>query len=274
MGKPNSLSRNPLGKDTLGLPTNMKGTLMDSDDIRNWRPSRFSEVVGAINQRRLERLQRTLLKGRLPTPLLLVGVFGYGKTSIARLLLKSLCCQQRDPTTADPCNTCKWCRCFGKFYNGYGEPYRRCEYNCGTFNREATLALLDEFQFDSDVALFLDEFHRLHEQHCQEPLLKFVEDFDGLLIAAIMEDRLGEVIPPLRERFELIQVSPPEEEEMVDFFTKMGDVWKVRATQDVLKFMVKESGKSFRFGIKAHAAAADEPDRTLTKTLIQDMLGI
>jgi replication-associated recombination protein RarA len=120
----------------------------------------------------------------------------------------------------------------------------------------------------------MDELHHLHEKLSQEPMLKFVEDFDGLLIAAIMEDRLGEVIPPLRERFEVVQVSPPEEEEMVEFFATMGDVWNVHAKRDVLKFMVKESGKSFRFGIKAHAAAADEPDRTLTKTLIQDMLGI
>jgi len=30
---------------------------------------------------------------------------------------------------------------------------------------------------------------------------------------------------------------------------------------------------SFRFGIKAHAAAADEPDRSLTMDLVKDMLG-
>lgn len=247
---------------------------MDSEKIRKWRPSRFSEVVGAVNQRRLGRLQRTLLEGRLPTPLLLVGVYGYGKTSIARLLLKSLCCQQRDPTTADPCNDCKWCRCFGKYYHGYGEPYRRFEYDCTSLSRGELIKVLDDHRFDDDAALFMDELHHLHEKLSQEPMLKFVEDFDGLLIAAIMEDRLGEVIPPLRERFEVVQVSPPEEEELVEFFTTMGDVWKVHAKRDVLKLMVKESGKSFRFGIKAHAAAADEPDRTLTKTLIQDMLGI
>jgi replication-associated recombination protein RarA len=257
-----------------GLTVNTKGTFMNSDDIRKWRPSQFSEVVGDVNQRRLRRLQRKLLTGRLPTPLLLVGVYGYGKTSIARLLLKSLCCQRRDPTTADPCNDCKWCRCFGKHYHGYGEPYRRFEYDCTVLGRVELITVLDEHRFDSDAVLFMDEIHHLNGKLSQEPMLKFVEDFDGLLIAAIMEDRLEEVIPPLRERFEVVQVSPPEEEEMVEFFTKMGDFWKVEATRDVLKFMVKESGKSFRFGIKAHAAAADEPDRTLTKTLVEDMLGI
>lgn len=247
---------------------------MDSEDIRKWRPSRFSEVVGAVNQRRLKRLQRTLLTGRLPTPLLLVGVYGYGKTSITRLLLKSLCCQQRDPTTADPCNNCMWCRCFGKLYHGYGEPYRRYEYDCTSLSRGELIQVFEEHRFDSDVVLFMDELHHLHEKLSQEPMLKFVEDFDGLVIAAIMEDRLTEIIPPLRERFEVIQVTPPEEEEMVDFFMKMGDIWKVHTTREVVKFMVKESGKSFRFGIKAHAAAADEPDRILTKTIVEDMLGI
>ncbi len=247
---------------------------MDSEDIRKWRPSRFSDVVGAVNQRRLGRLQRTLIEGRLPSPLLLAGIYGYGKTSIVRLLLKSLCCQSRNPTTADPCGDCMWCRCFGKYYQGYGEPYRRFEYDCTTPNRTQLIEILDEHRFDDDVVLFMDELHHLHEKLSQEPMLKFVEDFDGLLIAAIMEDRLKEVIPPLRERFEVVQVSPPEEEEMVEFFERMSDDWKVLATQDVVKFMVKQSGKSFRFGIKAHAAAADERDRTLTKTMVKDMLGI
>ncbi|MCA9028862.1 MAG: AAA family ATPase [Planctomycetaceae bacterium] len=263
-----------MGTETHQLPAYHETNIMDPDQIRNWRPSRFSEVVGADNQRRIRRLQRKLLKGRLPTPLMLVGVYGYGKTSLARLLLKSLCCEHRNPVTADPCSDCQWCRCFGKIYNGYGQPYRRCECDCTTLNRTQLIEVLDEHRFEDDVALFMDEFHHLHEKRSQEAMLKFVEDFDGLLITAIMEDRLEEVIPPLRERFEVIRMSPPEEHEMVEFFTMMSDAWKVRTKHDVLHFMVKESGKSFRFGIKAHAAAADEPDRTLTESLIQDLLGI
>lgn len=247
---------------------------MDSNTIRKWRPTKFSELVGAVNHRRLGRLQQSLLKGSLPSPLLLVGVYGYGKTSVARLLLKSLCCQRRDPKTADPCNDCHWCLCFGKFYQGYGEPYRRYEYDCTSLGRGELVEVLNEHRFESDAALFMDEFHHLHERASQEPMLKFVEDFDGLLVGAIMEDRLKEVIPPLRERFEMIHISPPSESETVDFFIKMGDEWNVHVVKPVVQFMVKESGHSFRFGIKAYAAAAAESDRTLTKALIQDLLGM
>lgn len=247
---------------------------MDSEQIRKWRPNRFSEIAGSVNQRRLGRIQRKLLEGRLPTPLLLVGIYGYGKTSIVRLMLKSLCCKNRDPITADPCNDCQWCRCFGPYYHGYGEPYRRYEYDCTSLSRGELIGVLNEHRFSNDEVLFMDELHHLHEKLSQEPMLKFVEDFDGLLVAAIMQDRLQEVVPPLRERFEVVQVCPPNEEEITEFFGKMGKVWDVAASKDVLKYMVKESGSSFRFGIKAHAAAADEPGRILTKELVQDMLGL
>ena len=92
---------------------------MDGDKIRKWRPTKFADVIGKQNQNRIHRFQQQLLKGRLPDPVLITGIYGYAKTSLARLFLKSMDCRSRDPVTADPCDQCVDCQCFGKFYHGY-----------------------------------------------------------------------------------------------------------------------------------------------------------
>lgn len=247
---------------------------MDGDKIRKWRPSKFADVIGQQNRNRINRFQQQLLKGQLPDPVLIVGIYGYAKTSLARLLLKSLDCRSRDPVTADPCGQCVDCRCFGKFYHGYGTPYRRYEYDCTTLGRPEVIAIINEHRFETDEALFMDEFHHLHEKFSQEPLLKFVEDFDGVLIAAIMEDRLPELIPPLKERFDVLQLVPPTAAEMVALFRHKSSEWNIVAPLDVIEDLVAKSGLSFRICLKVFGAAADRPDRTLTRELINEMLNL
>lgn len=210
---------------------------MEPNDIKNWRPTKFSDFVGTKNQRRIGRLQSALRQGRTPSPLLLVGVYGYGKTSLARLVQKSLCCTARDPQTADPCHRCTQCQQFGHFYHGYGYPYRRFECDCTTLARSELIEVLDEHRFDKDVSIFLDELHCLHEKFSQQPLLKFVEDFPGLFMAAIMEDRLPELIPPLQERLEILRLVPPTAEEMVRDFQGKMDQWNITGTEELVNFM-------------------------------------
>lgn len=246
---------------------------MTPDDIRHWRQTRFADFSGARNRRRIRRVQRTLLQGRLPSPLLLLGVYGYGKTSLARLMIKSLNCKNRNPKTADPCNTCSQCQFSGLYYNGYGYPYRRLEYDCTIPSRTEWIAELGQLIFEPETVMFLDEFHHIGDTLGQEPLLKFVEDYKGLFVAAIMEDRPEEVMPPLRERFEIIHLTAPTTDEMVEFFESKAPEWEIQATDDVLRFMVENTGKSFRISLKILAEAA-EGDGILTIEMIRDILGM
>ena len=172
---------------------------MSPEEIRRWRPARFAHFIGSRNRPAIERLQREVLRGCIPSPLLFVAPFGFGKTSLARLLMLALNCQRRDLVTGDPCGDCEQCRHQrSRHYNGYGSPFRRFEIDCTQFGRKDVLELTAEHWFDHDVVLFLDEIHHLHEKNSQEALLKFVEDFRGLIIAAVMADRYVELIPPLR----------------------------------------------------------------------------
>ena len=72
---------------------------------RKWRPKTFAEVAGQDHV--VRALINALERGRLHHAYLLTGTRGVGKTTIARILAKSLNCAKG--VTATPCGVCAAC---------------------------------------------------------------------------------------------------------------------------------------------------------------------
>ncbi|MDP4651065.1 MAG: AAA family ATPase, partial [Haliea sp.] len=72
---------------------------------RKWRPRRFSEMVG--QEHVLQALINALDHDRLHHAYLFTGTRGVGKTTIARILAKSLNCEIG--VSSQPCGTCSSC---------------------------------------------------------------------------------------------------------------------------------------------------------------------
>ncbi|MFH0947335.1 MAG: DNA polymerase III subunit gamma/tau [Planctomycetota bacterium] len=73
---------------------------------RKYRPGTFDEVVGQPATART--LRNAIRLGRVAHAYLFAGPRGVGKTSMARILAKALCCEQGP--TAEPCGKCERCR--------------------------------------------------------------------------------------------------------------------------------------------------------------------
>ena len=73
---------------------------------RKWRPKTFADLVG--QEHVVKALRNALEKGRLHHAYLLTGTRGVGKTTIARILAKSLNCET--PHEGEPCGQCQSCR--------------------------------------------------------------------------------------------------------------------------------------------------------------------
>ena len=73
---------------------------------RKWRPKTFAELAG--QQHVVTALTNALTRGQLHHAYLLTGTRGVGKTTIARILAKSLNCITNG-VTATPCGTCAAC---------------------------------------------------------------------------------------------------------------------------------------------------------------------
>ena len=73
---------------------------------RKWRPKTFADLVG--QQHVVKALQNALANGRLHHAYLLTGTRGVGKTTIARILAKSLNCENAH--NGEPCGQCATCQ--------------------------------------------------------------------------------------------------------------------------------------------------------------------
>ena len=73
---------------------------------RKWRPRKFAEMVGQAHV--LRALINALDADRLHHAFLFTGTRGVGKTTIARILAKSVNCEQGVSST--PCGECASCK--------------------------------------------------------------------------------------------------------------------------------------------------------------------
>ena len=73
---------------------------------RKWRPKKFSEMIG--QEHVLRALINALDSDRLHHAFLFTGTRGVGKTTIARILAKSINCEVG--TSSQPCGECSTCR--------------------------------------------------------------------------------------------------------------------------------------------------------------------
>jgi DNA polymerase-3 subunit gamma/tau len=73
---------------------------------RKWRPKRFAEMVG--QEHVLRALGNALDTGKVHHAFLFTGTRGVGKTTVARILAKSLNCEKG--VSSNPCGVCAACR--------------------------------------------------------------------------------------------------------------------------------------------------------------------
>ena len=138
---------------------------------RKWRPHNFSQVVG--QQHVLTALSNGLAQNRVHHAYLFSGTRGVGKTTIARILAKSLNCEQG--VTATPCGKCENCVAIdqGRFVD-------LLEIDAASRTKvDDTRELLDNVQYKPAVGRYkvylIDEVHML-SKHSFNALLKTLEE--------------------------------------------------------------------------------------------------
>jgi len=138
---------------------------------RKWRPQNFSQVVG--QQHVLTALSNGLAQNRVHHAYLFSGTRGVGKTTIARILAKSLNCELG--VTATPCGQCENCTAIdqGRFVD-------LLEIDAASRTKvDDTRELLDNVQYKPAVGRYkvylIDEVHML-SKHSFNALLKTLEE--------------------------------------------------------------------------------------------------
>ena len=138
---------------------------------RKWRPRNFTELVGQSHV--VQPLVNALDHGRLHHAFLFTGTRGVGKTTIARIIAKSLNCETG--VTSKPCGRCSACREVdeGRFID-------LIEVDAASRTKvDDTRELLDNVQYAPSRGRYkvylIDEVHML-STHSFNALLKTLEE--------------------------------------------------------------------------------------------------
>jgi DNA polymerase III subunit gamma/tau len=139
---------------------------------RKWRPKRFAEMVG--QEHVLRALGNALDSGKVHHAFLFTGTRGVGKTTIARILAKSLNCETSG-VSSNPCGICAACREIdeGRFVD-------LIEVDAASRTKvDDTRDLLDNVQYAPTRGRYkvylIDEVHML-SNHSFNALLKTLEE--------------------------------------------------------------------------------------------------
>lgn len=139
-----------------------------------YRPRTFREVLGQVDT--IKILSNILETQSYPPALLLLGGWGSGKTTLARIFSNSVLCTERK--TADPCGVCSICRQF------QSDPSKVSNYREIDAGSEGSVKdvrdIIEEAQFRpiegaGRRVLLLDECHMLTNQ-AQNAFLKLLEE--------------------------------------------------------------------------------------------------
>src|SRR6202020_2794871 len=138
---------------------------------RKWRPKRFADMVG--QEHVLRALTNSLDSGKIHHAFLFTGTRGVGKTTIARILAKSLNCERG--VSSNPCGVCSACREIdeGRFVD-------LIEVDAASRTKvDDTRELLDNVQYAPTRGRYkvylIDEVHML-SNHSFNALLKTLEE--------------------------------------------------------------------------------------------------
>jgi DNA polymerase-3 subunit gamma/tau len=235
---------------------------------RKWRPRRFEDLVG--QEHVVRPLVNALEHGRLHHAFLFTGTRGVGKTTIARILAKSLNCE--NGVTAKPCGTCSACTEVddGRFVD-------LIEVDAASRTKvDDTRELLDNVQYAPTRGRYkvylIDEVHML-SGHSFNALLKTLEEpppHVKFLLATTDPQKLPVTVLSRCLQFSLKRLTAAQIEAQ---FRKILDAEKITGDETSLKLLARAADGSMRDGLSLLDQAIAYGGGKLGEPEVRAMLG-
>jgi len=250
-------------------------------DVEQWLPSSWNDVVGNNNAKRhfvnLARILRSSDTAR-GVNTLFYGPSRSGKTSLIKLLIRSIFCEHTDPFTLDPCSgTCGVCleevERFG--IDGLWAALHNLRHRCITIDctrasaDEVRDAMIHTREHSGIRIVYLDELHALISRGLDEMLLKPMEEKDLLWIAST-NDLKGAGGAFLNRFAAKIGSERPVPGDMVAWLVQRCQAWGISFDGESLDRLVQRSRAVPGLALQVVAVASLNDPKKLTADLVED----
>jgi DNA polymerase-3 subunit gamma/tau len=236
---------------------------------RKWRPKAFFELAG--QEHVVTALTNALARGRLHHAYLLTGTRGVGKTTIARLLAKSLNCITNG-VTATPCGTCAACTEIdaGRFVDLLELDAAS---NTGIDNMRE---ILDNARYAPTVGRFkvylIDEVHMLSKAAFNSMLKTLEEPPEHVkfVLATTDPQKIPVTVLSRCLQFNLKQLPPPL---IAERLSAIVDAEKIAADAQALALIARAAHGSMRDALSLLDQAIAYGDGEVRDPVVRRMLG-
>lgn len=240
---------------------------------RKHRPKTFSEMVG--QEHVVQALENALTSQRLHHAYLFTGTRGVGKTTVSRILAKSLNCQGPDGQggiTATPCGTCQACRDIdsGRFVD-----YTELD---AASNRgvDEVQALLEQAVYKPVQGRFkvfmIDEVHML-TGHAFNAMLKTLEEPPEYLKFVLATTDPQKVPVTVLSRCLQFNLRPMAPETVLEHLTRVLQTEMVPAEPHALRLIARAARGSMRDALSLTDQAIAFGNGELLEAGVRQMLG-
>ena len=231
---------------------------------RKYRPQDFTEVVG--QEAVVRTLRNAIERDQVRQAYLFAGPRGTGKTSMARILAKSLNCQA-GPTT-EPDNTCHACVSIA---NGMSldvvEMDAASQRGIDDIREIRERVVLQPVEGRHKVYI-LDEAHQLTDA-AWNALLKLIEEPPPHLVFVFCTTDLSKVIATVRSRCQTFVFQRPRLQELVTVLRRVCDGEGIDAPDAALALIARGARGSFR---DAESTLDQLSAATQGRVTVQDVL--
>lgn len=239
---------------------------------RKYRATDFSTYIG--NSSLKGQLQTLLNKGKLPPTIMFHGTAGSGKTSMARILAKSMMCEEQvDGLACGECNTCRMLD--EEFIQTGNQVHGIPIYNFDI----ASMSTVDDMtgivermrRGRGKRVYILDEIQE-SSTRAQNALLKIAEEPTEGLYIILCTTHPQKIERALKSRFTSFAVRKPSTEELVDHIARICHLEGVNYTRSGLKLLITKLNRIPRDTIGRAETLGALGD--INRHAVEDSLGV
>jgi DNA polymerase III subunit gamma/tau len=235
---------------------------------RKYRPQTFDDVVG--QEAVVRTLRNAITSGSVRQAYLFAGPRGTGKTSMARILAKSLNCAHGP--TATPDGTCHACVAIAAGTSlDVIEMDAASQRGIDDIREIRDRVVLQPVEGQYKVYI-LDEAHQLTDA-AWNALLKLIEEPPPHLVFVFCTTDLSKVLPTVRSRCQTFVFQRPRLQDILTVLTRVAEGEKIDAPQQALSLVARSARGSFRDATSTLDQLSAATEGTVTVQSVLQLLG-
>src|SRR5687768_5092023 len=239
---------------------------------RKYRSQTFDEVVGQDHVART--LKRAIESDRIAHAFLFCGTRGTGKTSMARILAKSLNCLKSKGPTTQPCGACDSCRGVAR-----GDDMDVIEIDAASNTQvdKTRDAIIDHTAYRPARARFkvfiIDEVHML-SKNSFNALLKTLEEPPEHVKFILATTEAEKVLATIQSRCQRYDFRNIPTREIAAHLESVCKQEKIKADDEALLLVAKAGAGSMRDALSLLDRLLSVGEKSLTVEMVEQMLGM